>query len=292
MKMKKIVKFLGCAALVFLAAAIITSCQDNDKDDLGLNSKGKATVIFKITDAPFPASQVEEAYITVDWIKLLKEGMEEVYNEEETESEEASFVLVELEEPATFNLLELRNGLTEVLAEMELPVGTYTEVRLHVIDAGVLLKDGKEFLLKVPSGDASGLKLKMEPVLTLTEGEVVEVLFDFDISRSFVMKGSINNILGFSFKPVVRAVAHVVTETGEVSGTVTDADGNAIEEVTVALLKGEEEVTTAITSEEGFYAMIGILPGTYTLKLVAGEVTEEIEVTVEAGKVTTKNFEL
>jgi hypothetical protein len=290
--MKRIVRLLGCAALIFLAAAIITSCQDNVKDDLGLNSKGKATVIFKVTDAPFPASQVEEAYVTVDWIKLLKAGMEEEYTEEETESEEASFVLVELEGPATFNLLELRNGLTEVLAEMELPVGIYTEVRLHVIEAGILLKDGKAFPLKVPSGDSSGLKLKMKPELTLTEGEVVEVLFDFDISRSFVMKGSINNILGFSFKPVVRAVAHVVTETGEVSGTVTDADGNAIEEVTVALLKGEEEVTTAITSEEGFYAMIGILPGTYTLKLVAGEVTEEIEVTVEAGKVTTKNFEL
>jgi hypothetical protein len=290
--MKRIVRLLGCAALIFLAAAIITSCQDNDKDDLGLNSKGKATVIFKVTDAPFPASQVEEAYVTVDWIKLLKAGMEEEYTEEETESEEASFVLVELEEPATFNLLELRNGLTEVLAEMELPVGIYTEVRLHVIEAGILLKDGKAFPLKVPSGDASGLKLKMKPELTLTEGEVVEVLFDFDISRSFVMKGSINNILGFNFKPVVRAVAHVVTETGEISGTVTDADENAIEEVTVVLLKGEEEITTAITSEEGFYAMIGILPGTYTLKVVAGDVTKEVEVTVEAGKVTTKDFEL
>jgi hypothetical protein len=290
--MKRIVRLLGCAALIFLAAAIITSCQDNVKDDLGLNSKGKATVIFKVTDAPFPASQVEEAYITVDWIKLLKAGMEEEYTEEETESEEASFVLVELEGPATFNLLELRNGLTEVLAEMELPVGIYTEVRLHVIEAGILLKDGKAFPLKVPSGDSSGLKLKMKPELTLTEGEVVEVLFDFDISRSFVMKGSINNILGFNFKPVVRAVAHVVTETGEISGTVSDADENAIEEVTVVLLKGEEEITTAITSEEGFYAMIGILPGTYTLKVVAGDVTKEVEVTVEAGKVTTKDFEL
>jgi hypothetical protein len=290
--MKRIVRLLGCAALIFLAAAIITSCQDNVKDDLGLNSKGKATVIFKVTDAPFPASQVEEAYVTVDWIKLLKAGMEEEYTEEETESEEASFVLVELEEPATFNLLELRNGLTEVLAEMELPVGIYTEVRLHVIEAGILLKDGTAFPLKIPSGDSSGLKLKMKPELTLTEGEVVEVLFDFDISRSFVMKGSINNILGFNFKPVVRAVAHVVTETGEISGTVTDADENAIEEVTVVLLKGEEEITTAITSEEGFYAMIGILPGTYTLKVVAGDVTKEVEVTVEAGKVTTKDFEL
>ncbi len=290
--MKKIVKILGYAAFVVIASAVIISCQDNIKDDLGLNSKGKATVVFKITDAPFPSSQVDEAYITVDWIKLLKAGMEEEYNEEETESEGSPFVLVELEEPATFNLLELRNGLTEIMAETELPVGSYAEVRLHVIDAGILLKDERAFPLKVPSGDASGLKLRMEPALTLTEGEVVEVLFDFDISRSFVMKGNLNNIVGFNFKPVVRAVAHVVTETGEVSGTVTDADGNAIEEVTVVLMKGEEEVTTAITSEEGFYAMIGILPGTYTLKIVAGEVTEEVEVTVEAGKVTTKDFEL
>lgn len=290
--MKKILKLAGFAAFALLISGFIISCQQNDKDDLGLNSKGKATVVFKITDAPFPASQVEEAYVTVDWIKLLKAGMEEDYNEEETESEEASFVLVELAEPATFNLLELRNGLTEIMAEMELPVGNYTEVRLHVIDAGILLKDGTAFPLKVPSGDTSGLKIKMKPELSLTEGEAVEVLFDFDISRSFVMKGNINNIQGFNFKPVVRAVAHVVTETGEVSGTVTDADGNAIEEATLVLLKGEEEVTTAITSEEGFYAIIGILPGEYTLKLVVGDVTEEVEVTVEAGKVTTKDFEV
>jgi hypothetical protein len=290
--MRKIVKLAGLATFIILVAGFLISCQDNHKDDMGLDSKGKATVVFKITDAPFPASQVEEAFVTVDWIKLLKAGMEEEYNDEETESEEASFVLVELEEPATFNLLELRNGLTEIMAEMELPVGSYNEVRLHVIDAGILLKDGTAFPLKVPGGDASGLKLKLKPALMLAEGDFVEVLFDFDVSRSFVMKGNFNNIQGFSFRPVVRAVAHVVTETGEISGKVTDADGNAIDEVTLILLKGEEEVTTAITSEEGLYAMIGILPGTYTLKVVIGEDTEEAEVNIEAGKITTKDFKL
>jgi hypothetical protein len=259
---------------------------------LGLNSKGKATVVFKITDAPFPASQVEEAYVTVDWIKLLKAGMEEDFNEEETESEEASFVLVELEEPATFNLLELRNGLTEVMAEIELPAGSYTEIRLHVTDAGIILKDGKNFPLKIPSGDASGLKLKMTPKLTLEDGDYAEVLCDFDVSRSFVMKGNINNIQGFIFKPVVRVVAHVETEAGEISGTVTGADDNPLENASLTLLKGEEEVTTALTSEEGFYAMIGILSGKYTLKLVVGEIIKTVEVTVKAGKVTTKDFEL
>jgi hypothetical protein len=292
MKMKKILRLTGIAVLAILVSGFIISCQDNDKDDLGLDSKGKATVVFKITDAPFPASQVEEAYVTVDWIKLLKAGMEEEFNEEETESEEASFVLVELEEPATFNLLELRNGLTAVMAEMELPAGSYTEIRLHVLNAGIILKDGTSFPLKIPSGDASGLKLKMTPELTLEDGDYAEVLCDFDVSRSFVMQGNINNIQGFIFKPVVRVVAHVETEAGEISGTVTGADDSPVENASLTLLKGEEEVTTALTSEEGFYAIIGILPGEYTLKLVVGEIIKTVEVTVEAGKVTIKDFEL
>jgi hypothetical protein len=292
MKMKKILRLTGIAVLAILVSGFIISCQDNDKDDLGLDSKGKATVVFKITDAPFPASQVEEAYVTVDWIKLLKAGMEEEFNEEETESEEASFVLVELEEPATFNLLELRNGLTAVMAEMELPAGSYTEIRLHVLNAGIILKDGTSFPLKIPSGDASGLKLKMTPELTLEDGDYAEVLCDFDVSRSFVMQGNINNIQGFIFKPVVRVVAHVETEAGEISGTVTGADDSPVENASLTLLKGEEEVTTALTSEEGFYAIIGILPGEYTLKLVVGEIIKTVEVTVKAGKVTIKDFEL
>ena len=283
-------KFSGYAALVVLLSGLVFGCSDITGEDAGRDGKGKATVVFKITDAPFPAGLVEEAWVTIDWIKVLKSGMENMYNEDEPESDKAPFVMVALEEPSTFNLLELRNGITAILAEMELPAGSYSEIRMHIVDAGILLKNGQAFPLKVPSGDASGLKIKLLPELVLQEDAYAEVLFDFDVSRSFIMTGNSKNIQGFIFKPVVRAIAHVETEAGEIAGTVKDADGVVLENVTLKLFKGDDLVTTALTSEEGYYAMIGILPGTYMLVLQVEEYIYQVEVLVEAGKTTITDF--
>lgn len=52
------------------------------------------------------------------------------------------------------NLLELTNGVTELIADLE--VGTYDEIRLHAVDAKVTLKDGLDYYLKIPSGSCSG----------------------------------------------------------------------------------------------------------------------------------------
>ncbi len=285
--MNKLMKTTAWATVIFLTGFLM-SCNNQSENELGMENQGKGRVIFKITDAPFPVDLVEEANITIDWIKLLKYPEGEV---EEEETAEGESILIELEEPATFNLLELRNGLTAELAEVEVPAGSYAEIRLHVTDADILLKDGMDFKLKVPGGDASGLKLKLEPALEVADGGQAEVLLDFDLSRSFVMQGNPNNIIGFIFKPVVRAVANVETNTGEISGVVADIDGNPVANASLTLLDGEEIIASALTSEdEGFYSMIGILPGDYTLVLEVDEYNEEVEVTVEAGITTVQNF--
>ena len=57
---------------------------------------------------------------------------------------------------------------TEVLADLEIPAGTYHELRLIVESASVTLADGYEFrdgttesVMKVPSGAQTGIKLKL-----------------------------------------------------------------------------------------------------------------------------------
>jgi len=129
----------------------------------------------------------------------------------------------------------------------------------------------------------------------LEEGSFAEVLFDFDVSCSFVMRGNINHlgkgkIDGFIFKPVVRAIAHVQTESGEINGVVTGDEENPIENAMLTLISGEDTITSARTGEEGFYAMLGILPGDYNLVCEKDTQTAEAEVTVEKGKVSVKNF--
>ncbi len=285
--MSKSMKFTVFAAAFIVLTGFFMSCNQLSEKELGLESQGMGTVVFKITDAPFPADLVAEANVTIDWIKLLKYPAEEPESEG---SENDEFILVELDESATFNLLELRNGLTDVMAKMDVPVGAYSEIRLHIVDAGILLKDGAEFNLKVPGGDASGLKIKLDPALDVVEGTEVEVLVDFDLSRSFVMQGNPRNIMGFIFKPVVRAVANVETSTGEISGVVADEDGNAVIGASILLYDDEEMITSAISSEEGFYSIIGIPPGDYTLVLEVDEYTAEVDIIVEEATTTETNF--
>lgn len=287
--------------IIFSLILAIPGCIQPQEGDEDMNNRGKGKVFIKITDAPFPAEMVAEANITVDRITLIKRIAEDIDEGAEGEDAEAeaedSLTSIELEEPVTFNLLELSNGTTALLAEMEASTGVYPEIRLHVTGAGIVLKDGNTFGLKVPGGDASGLKIKMNPSLELEEGEVVEVLLDFDVSRSFVMRGNVKHgvekINGFIFKPVVRAVAHVLETTGEVSGMVTDEKEEPVRDALVSLVSGEDTITSAITTEEGFFAMIGIPAGNYLLACEKeGYNKQQIEILVEKRKVTEQNFVL
>ena len=84
------------------------------------------------------------------------------------ESDGNPFIVVS-EEPMEFNLLELRNGLTEKLLDIEIPVGTYDLIRLYVDNAGLKLKEGQEFNVKVPSGSQTGIKIFINPDLVVAD---------------------------------------------------------------------------------------------------------------------------
>ena len=135
----------------------------------------------------------------------------------------------------------------------------------------------------------------MDPYLNLEDGGYAEVLLDFDVSRSFVVRGNINKgkVNGFIFKPVVRAVANVQTAAGEVNGIVSDTTGVVLDDALLTLMSGEDTIASAITDTAGFYAMIGIGPGDYTLfcDKDSFEIAEE-DISIEAGMVTVQDFEL
>jgi hypothetical protein len=309
-------KFFGLL-IVFLLGFVI-GCNEYDENGLDADLQKSGTVVFRITDAPFPSDSVAEANITIDWIKLLKddgESEEEIDNgengEENGENGEndngndeengengdennPSSVLIELKEEITINLLDLSNGKTSVLTEADVPEGIYREIRLHVVEAGIMLNDGTTFDLKVPSGDASGLKIKINPPLDVEKETVSEVLLDFDVSRSFVLRGNMKHgydkVVGFIFKPVVRAVATL--ESSEISGVVSAPD-TLIENAFLVLLSGNDTVTTALTDDKGYYKMIGILSGDYSLACEAGGYQKQvIDMELGIGESKEQNFEL
>lgn len=106
-----------------------------------------------------------------------------------------------------FNLLELRNGVTAPLGEVEVPEGTYEQIRLIVAeDASVVMKDGTTYDLKVPSGTETGIKV-LTGGMKVDSETLTSITLDFAVDESFVVKGNPNSpagIKGFNFKPVIK----------------------------------------------------------------------------------------
>ncbi|MFN2380344.1 MAG: DUF4382 domain-containing protein [Bacteroidales bacterium] len=265
-------KFLLSA--IAIAALLITGC---DK------SSDSGRLVIKLTDAPFPIEMISEANVTITKIEARRTDIED---------EQYPFILLSDIE-ATFNLLDLQNGVTATLLDMEIESGTYDLIRLYTGDASVVMTNGDVYEMKVPSGPQTGIKLKIDPPLEIAGGLSEELILDFDLSKSFVMKGNYATpagILGFNFKPVIR-VANSAT-AGRIAGHVTDTASVVLENAEVWIAQ-DTVVATAFTDEAGFYSIIGIPAGDYYLSAyTAGFDTLTTDITVTAGNLKVADLKL
>lgn len=275
------------SSFLILFLFIFTSCLSNGSKTLDNLEGATGNLRVLATDAPFNHSTVTAANITVTEINVLRaDGAEK---------------LVIMDSKKTLNLIDLKNGLVSTLAELNIPSGDYSEMRLVIESASVELNDGRIFHLTVPSGAQSGLKVKLSPSIVVSERLSSDILLDFDLSRSFVPQGNDNGsgdgITGFHFKPVIRASN--LTTSGSVKGVVsTDGgtptdynDDTPIEGATVTVLQDGAVVSTAVTEASGFYQIIGLPEGTYSIKTSSELHTssESQTVTINAGNVTEEN---
>lgn len=267
----------------FVVSSVLafTSCSEEEK----IPSKGKGKINVHLTDAPFPIELVSSAWITIDKVELRRHQTNKV-----TESD-SSFLVIN-DEDIQINLLELTNGITEQIAFAEVESGMYDLIRLHISGAKIILNDGSEFDMKVPSGAASGLKVKLEPGMYLEANQTTDVLLDFDVSRSFVAKGQLNeNFKGFSFNPVVRGV--FLGDAGGIEGNVLDTSGIAMENILVRTwIQGENinesddhYLASTFTDEFGNYKLIGLPEGMYSVLFVSDDFGNDTisDVPVSAG---------
>jgi len=164
---------------------------------------------------------------------------------------------------ASYDLLALQHGVTAALGSADIPVGTYSQLRLIVDSAEVTLKAPVTFTsgsatasLKVPSGSTSGLKVNLGGV-SVVPGETVLVV-DFDVSRSFVFQGPPGGPKSAIFKPVIHAT--VMDVAGSISGTVLPAASRA----GLFAIQGLDTIATASAdSLTGAYSIRFLAPGMY-----------------------------
>jgi hypothetical protein len=256
---------LRLSAAIAFATLGVAACSDS-------SGTGTGNLSVRMTDAPFPFSDV--ASVNVFVVRVDARQSETTDAEAADESNQNGWTTIATPN-ASFNLIDLADGRTTNLGAATLATGTYNGFRL-IIDPSkstMTLKDGTQPAIQFPSAGHSGIKVKLDQPISLTENGSVMTL-DFDIGRSFVMRGN-NAKNGFNFRPVVRAVAQDIT--GSVSGSVhaNSATGAAVPNATVEVLTAGSLITdadpthivrTTSTDTNGNYRIAFLLPGTYVVR--------------------------
>ncbi len=185
---------LGPALIVLFLLG--TGCKEDNPATAGAEGK----LQLRLADAPYPFEMLSSAVVVIDEVTVHMEAEDE---------DQGGFYLVD-DSTRAFDLLDLQAGVTAALASGNVPAGELDQIRLHVIDADVVLADGREFDLTIPSGESSGLKIFPSPPVVVIGDLTTEILLDFDVSESFLPIPAApvhaSDIREFHFRPVIRVV--------------------------------------------------------------------------------------
>ncbi len=263
------------AFIWMLAALLIYSCNEtNTQEDLNdpnsVNEEsGPATLSVKLVDDP---GDFENLYIEVVDVMIKYDSDEE--------DDENGWISMGIIEPGIYDILELTGGVNVPLVENEeIEPGFLKQIRLVLGEQNSIVIDGEESPLMTPSGQQSGLKVKVDQEINPNFN--YSFILDFVVEESIVIAGNSGNII---LKPVLRASLEATT--GTISGVVLPGEVA----VNVTADDGSTQVTAA-TDDSGNFLLLGLPPGTYDLSIVpdpeAGYATASVEgVTVTEGQNT------
>ncbi len=228
---------------------------------------GTGTLEVRLHDAP---GDYEQVNVFIERVEVNR-----------AEDEEGWIVLNEPKQQ--YNLLELVNGVYEVIGEAELEPGTYNQIRLILsADNNNVVIDGEQKSLMIPSGQQTGIKLNVDA--EIREGIQYVLLLDFDVDRSVVTTGQGDNP-GYLLKPVIRAVNEAVT--GNIGGTVSQIESRS---VAYAIADTDTIASTYADVDSGSFLLVGLEEGSYRVSIESREdgfqSYEYNDVNVTAGETT------
>lgn len=208
---------------------IFSSCKEGGSSSL-------TPLSIKMTDAP---GSYDALYLSIKEIQVLT-------------SEGESTMEVNAE---PFDILRFRMGKDTLIASQDVPAGKIQEIRVVLNETGnEIVIDGESFELKTPSGQSSGVKLKVND--ELTEGVAYTLTLDFDAAKSVVRTGNGKYIL----KPVIRAIPQAVS--GALTGTVSPALSNP----KVYAIQGLDTIGT-VADANGRFFIPGLAEGSYQVDI-------------------------
>jgi len=173
------------------------------------------TVAANLTDAPISLDSVSrvDVYVVSLDATMRNATDDDIKNTGSPTSQNPRTGWVTIANPLhSYNLMELRNGVSAPLGVDDIPIGSYRRFRL-VIDTDqstVTLRDGKVLKttsnpgIRWPSAGRSGVKVDMTGTFNLTQSGAT-LLVDFNLEDSFVLAGPTISNGGLIFNPVLRA---------------------------------------------------------------------------------------
>ncbi|VTP98183.1 DUF4382 domain-containing protein [Sphingobacterium daejeonense] len=236
------------------AALSLASCSTDNTN----TTNGTTPVRIEITDAP---AYYDQIILDIDHIEVITEGGKQVIDVDHD----------------PFDMLDYREGKFFLLAEHDVPSGRLQEVRLVLDDDNKIVVNGTPHDLTTPSGQSSGVKIKVQD--DLIPNIAYTLALDFDASKSIVHNEKNGKYI---LKPVIRAIP--VAVSGALTGFVSPITSNAH----VFAIKGTDTLGT-LAGPTGKFYFPGIEQGTYKVDIVptAGNfLKDSIEnVTVTTGEI-------
>ena len=209
---------------------ILCACGGGGSGSTNAGGGGMGSVSISLTDST--TDQYRAVYITIAGLQICA-------NKGDSSGNGCSWLALEppdgVQFPKTYNLLKLVNGVTEAIGIGEFSAGNYNQIRLiigqypelefnllgepHPEANYVMLNDGNDTIkpLKIPSGINTGLKL-VHP-FTVGDGEIKDLVLDFDACRSVVKAGKSGKYI---LKPTIKVIEP--QDKVNVNGEVTDSE--------------------------------------------------------------------
>lgn len=226
---------------------------------------GTGGMRLAVTDAP--ACGYEQVNVTINKLR--------VHSHADAGAGDVGWSDIVLSPPRRIDLLTLQNGLVELLGETPLSAGHYAQIRMVLADnskatplANSVVPSGQtEVALDTPGSSTSGIKIKLDT--DVGDGQVVDVVLDFDACKSVVSAGNSGR---YKLKPVITAIPLV---TGSGQGVVGYVDPSLpMSQTRVAVQSHGVQVKATTPDAGGKFVLYPVPVGSYDLVITAaGRVT-------------------
>lgn len=147
-----------------ISAVVLFGCSGPTENEMTYGTI-EVTVTNSLTTEQITAlspNNTESIILTVTEVSVKKAGQEEwqIISESETE----------------VDFFELANNLFLQLGEVKLETGRYNQLRIMIAESNEIIIDGISFILVVPSGVETGLKINLN--FEIIENQETEVIVD------------------------------------------------------------------------------------------------------------------